>query len=390
MREFFDLEDGTLYLNSGTHSVCPRSVLDVVAREQREYDRNPTQGLLASVERLWKVHQELGDFFGTRPQDLFLRNNVTESLNAFILGIPLQAGSEILLSDQEYGAVKNLCRFRAERDGLSLRELAIPSTPGQLQALTPGALVERVVSAIRPETSMIVLSHVMTANGLILPIAEIARETRKRGVLIAIDGAHGPGALSIDFSELQDVDFYGGNFHKWMMGPKGTSFGWVPERHQKALRPLSAGWTTFEAAGHYAPLAPHPFAARMLMTGCQDYSRFYALSEVLRFWREQGPDRIRSRILSLQKRLEEGLARLTWESVSPPRGPMRGSLLAYRLPPTLAALTPTPMAALYERHRLQISTPNWGGSPCVRFSPHIYTTEAEIDQTLEILKAYSR
>ena len=45
------------------------------------------------------------------------------------------------------------------------------------------------------------------------------------------------GALPLDFKRFDDVDFYGGNLHKWVMGPKGTGFGWVHPRHQKSLEP---------------------------------------------------------------------------------------------------------------------------------------------------------
>ncbi|MCX7977864.1 MAG: aminotransferase class V-fold PLP-dependent enzyme, partial [Bdellovibrionaceae bacterium] len=126
-----------------------------------------------------------------------------------------------------------------------------------------------------------------------VPIALLGKHTRRRGVLLAVDGAHGPGAFHLDFSELEDVDFYGGNLHKWMMGPKGTGFGWLPKRHRDKLRPVMAGWTTFET--------PIPFqgfgggdrhCARMLMAYCLDFANFFALSDLIDWWRAQGPERI--------------------------------------------------------------------------------------------------
>ena len=158
----FDQAPGLLYLNSGTHSLTPRSVLDAITRYEREYETNPTAQLMRAWGRLWAVQKRLGAFFRADPRCLLLRQNVTEAMNAFILGIPLSMGSEILLSDLEYQAVENIGRYRAERDGLTLRKfhLPVPET-GRMSAQEIADLVSR---ELRPETGLLVLSHVFTGN----------------------------------------------------------------------------------------------------------------------------------------------------------------------------------------------------------------------------------
>ena len=253
-RDDFSLDENVLYLNSGTQSICPRSVLDAVVRNLRQYERNPTDQLIQSWARLWQVHQELGAFLGARPEDLFLRPNITSAMNAFILGAPLSPQSEILISDTEYGAIVNTCRYRVERDkasGLTLRSFHVPGRAHEFENLTEDSLCELIVAQLSPSTRMLVLSHVMTGSGLVIPVEKLAAQTRARGVLLVIDGAHSVGALELDFLRYDDVDFYGGNLHKWALGPKGTAFGWAHPRHHTSLQPLEAGWTTFEA------LSPH-------------------------------------------------------------------------------------------------------------------------------------
>lgn len=385
MRGEFDLDPGLIYLNSGSHSICPRPVVDALLREEREFERNPTFGLFSSKERLWVVQKELAGFLGASVHDLFLRQNVTQALNVFILGVPMPAGGEFVVSDLEYGAVVNICRYRAERDGRKLRTLGLPARREELEGMAPEDFVRRIVAELRPETRMLLLSHVMTANGLVMPIREIARETRKRGILFVVDGAHGPGSLPLDFTQLGDVDFYGGNLHKWAMGPKGTAFGWVSPRHQEALMPGEIGWTTFEIPAAFKGFGEgNLFQARFAISGSANFAPFYALSETFAFWRRHAPGKIFERLDRLQRHAESEAGRLLgWPSLSPPHGGLRGPLLSYRAPDAIAAEGYEFNFRLLREKKVQISMPVIHGRPGLRLSPHVYNTEEEITRGVE-------
>ena len=69
------------------------------------------------------------EIFGADPRDIFLRANVTEVINEFVLGLSSQhlpQGCEVAITDLEYGAVTNLVRHRCERDGLKEVRASIP------------------------------------------------------------------------------------------------------------------------------------------------------------------------------------------------------------------------------------------------------------------------
>jgi isopenicillin-N epimerase len=384
----FDPMPGLLYLNSGTHSLTPRSVLDAISRGEREYETNPTAQLMRVWGRLWNVQKRLGAFLRADPKSLFLRQNVTEAMNAFILGVPLPMGSEILLSDLEYQAVENIALYRAERDGATVRKFHLPVP--EAGRMTPREIADLVAGELRPETGLLILSHVFTGNGMVLPIAEIAARARAQGVLLAVDGAHAAGALDLDFGALGDVDFYGSNLHKWMLGPKGTGFGWVSPRHHEALRPLEAGWATFESPNEYKPFGDGArFPARFLMQGCRNFAPFFAIEDMLAFWDKHGAAEIRARVRSLQKFLEaEVAAKLGWTPLSPPLdGGARGPLTTYELPPHLEKEGYELMSRLLREHGLQISMTRMQGRWRMRFSPHVYVTEENIARAVEILAA---
>ena len=382
MREEFDLKKASIYLNAGTHSICPRQVRDAVAAYQREYEDNPTARLMAVWPRVWKVQKELAAFFQASPQDLFLRPNVTAALNDFIQGLSLPKGGEIAHSELEYGAIVNACRFRAQRDGRGLRELELPKEP-----LTARALVQALVSQLKPKTSLLVVSHVMTGTGLVTPLAELAAETRRRGVFLLVDGAHAAGALPLSFKELDDVDAYAGNLHKWMLGPKGTGFGWLAPRHQERLSPLTAGWATYSRPEYFGEFGGgSSFAERMAMQGCIDFSPFLAIHETLEFWRRLGAENIRNRIHWLQFSAElEMKRRGAWRVLSPPDGPLRGPLLTFELPERLQKRAHGLQLRLWRDHALQVSLPLVRGRLVLRLSPHIHNSDEDIERGAQIL-----
>jgi isopenicillin-N epimerase len=384
LREEFDHDPALAYLNWGTHSMTPLRVLDAVQRYQREYESNPTQGYIESYARLWSVQEELAAWFRADPRDLILRTNVSEVMNAFILGMVLEPSCEILATELEYMAILAQCRFRAERDGLALRTFELPT--GKVKA---SALVDAVTSALSEKTRMLVVSQVISGTGIVLPILEIARETRKRGVLLVVDGAHSPGTVSLDFSAMDDVDFFGGNLHKWFMGPKGTAFGWVNRRHQASLLPLQAGWTTYNCGKPFTDYGGgSEFQGRLAMIGCRDFAPFYAIHDTISFWRDHGgDDALRAELYKLQDSFRERLEKeLKLEPISPPPGPLRGPLVAFALPPDVDGKAL--QQKLLEDHRVQIlSTMKIKGNFALRVSPHFSSSEDELERAIDALKA---
>jgi isopenicillin-N epimerase len=389
MREEFNLDPGLIYLNSANQSLLPSAVRDAIARYTAQYERNPTAGLNLAWGQLWETQVKLAAFLGAEAVDLFLRTNVTAVLNTFLLGIPLPVGSEILVGELEYGAIVNVCRMRAARDGLRLRVLKMPASPVSLRRLTPEALLDRILSQLGPDTRLVLLSHVVSAIGLVLPVAQIARETHRRGIYLVVDGAYAPGALPVDLSELGEIDFYGCSLYKWMLGPKGTAFGWVKREHQSRLRPLHAGWTTFDTFGPFSAFGGGSrFQEAFLMSGCHDFAPFRAVVDTLDFRARWGEEAIRARMRHLQETLHGAVAsELGWWRLAPEEPGLRGPLLAYRLPGRHQEAGKWALARILEEAKVQIGTFWLRGQWNVVFSPHIHNSEEEILQAVRRLKA---
>lgn len=364
------------FLNAGTQSRTPIEALDWMDKVRRESQKNPTAGVFLRYGELWRVQERLAGFLGADAQDLFFRHNVTMALNDFLFALPLESGEEILATGWEYGGTALLARWRAEQGGLAFRQFALPLRP----ALSAEEIVARTLEELRPSTRVLVLSHVVTGTGAVLPIAAIARGARERGVIVVVDGAHAVGALPVSLRELDDVDCYGGNFHKWFMGPTGTGFGWVHPRWRGRLAWKFGGWASF---------SPAPFmkdfgggdeeASRRFPNGTIDPFPFMALGKVLDFWEREGPAKIRSVLRGKRELAAAEVAKLGWERVGLPHGSEGTPLVSYFRP---GAWNGPGADRLPERLlrecRVQIAFPHLPGEALVRFSPGIYSTDEEI------------
>lgn len=389
-RSQFNLDDSLIYLNSGTLSITPKAILNAVSRYQKEYEANPTRALMETWKNLWEIQKLIGDFFQANPHELFLRPNVTSALNDFLMGIPLPSQSEILTSDLEYGAIVNICKLRAQRDHLSLRSFHIPTSTEWVKNITEDKILNLILASLSPKTKLLLISHVITGTGLVIPIERLALETKKQGILLAVDGAHAPGAVEVNFKKLKNVDFYGGNLHKWMMGPKGTAFGWIPKKLQSTLNPITGGWTTFDIPLPFKEFGEEdPLTARSLISCCNNFAPFFALKETLDFWRENGKEAIQSKIFSLQNILEKEMStQLGWPCLSPPSGALRGPLITFDMPDHLEKQGFGLMDTLFNKHRLQVMVTPVQGRFRLRLSPHIYNTESELIKALKILREF--
>lgn len=382
-RNYFNYPDSLLFFNSGSMSLSPRSVIDATTREKERYELNPTAGLFGAWERLWAVQKELATFFDCRAQDLYLRPNVTYAMNDFLMALRLPEGSEILVSDLEYGAIVKICEHKAHLENLSLRTVSLydPRLP---HAANSDAIVQNLKRALSKKTKLVVLSHIMTGTGLKIPISKIGQMLRESGVFFAVDGAHGAGIEDLELDENL-IDFYGTNLHKWLMGPKATGFGWVAPHMRPHLEPRFAGWTTGTIAPYFESFGEgDAWSLRWMLCSTLNFADFNAIPAALSFWRELGAQRIRNYQIAYLNELKKTIADATgWQLISDYPPELCGPLVSFRLPSKLQR--PTLMAEFEQNHNLIIATPMVRSELALRFSPNIYNTKSELEQLATIL-----
>lgn len=234
LAQLWALDPAITFLNHGSFGACPLPVLQAQQHWRERMERQPLQFLGTDIESLLDAARaELAAFVGSEPADLVFVPNATTGVNAVLRSLRFQPGDELLTTNQEYNACRNALNFVAEREGVQVVVAEIP-----FPIDTPEQVVEAVLQKVSPNTRLALLDHVVSQTGLIFPIATLVNELKKWGVETLIDGAHAPGMIPLNLSQL-GATFYTGNCHKWVCAPKGAAFLYVQRDRQAAIHPLT-------------------------------------------------------------------------------------------------------------------------------------------------------
>ncbi len=97
-------------------------------------------------------------------------------------------------------------------------------------------ILDAIETQFTNRTRLLLIDHVTSPTGLLLPLKSIIDLAHTRGIRVLVDGAHAPGMVPIDLSEL-NPDYYTGNHHKWLCAPKASGFLYVRRDWQGEVRP---------------------------------------------------------------------------------------------------------------------------------------------------------
>lgn len=286
----FLLRPDMVYLNHGAFGATPRVVFEEYQRWQLELERQPLEFLDRELEgRLLQARRPLADFLGTQVDRLAFVENATTGVNLVAWSLNLGPGDEVLLNNHEYGAVMRCWQTLSARFGFSLRVVELPwpvESPQQVEAALVGAFTDR--------TRCLCLSHITSPTAMVMPVRALCQAARERGIVSLVDGAHGPGLVDFSLEEL-GADFYAGNLHKWVCGPKGTGFLYCRAGQEQRLQPLVVSW----GVNPPAPLAEPDWINAIQLQGTRDPAGFLSIPKALEFLASQHTAEVRQRCRDL-------------------------------------------------------------------------------------------
>jgi isopenicillin-N epimerase len=343
------------------------------------------------VQYLWRRHEErlepsrtaLAKFVGVGPKDIVFVTNATTGVNAVIRSIRWQAGDEILTTNLDYNACRNVLMETARITGARVVIAKVP-----FPVRTKQEIIDAVLRMVTKRTRLAFLDHVTSESGIILPIAQLIRELKSRGVETFVDGAHAPGMVPLNLSKL-GATYYTANLHKWTCAPKGAAFLWVREDRQSEIQPPVI------SHGNNSPRPDYtPFQDRFDWAGTFDPSAWYCAGEAIH-WMEGllpgGWSAIREHNHQLVVDARRLLcARLGVEVPCPES--FLGSLATIPLPEGFPDLPrrekiDAAQAQLYDQFGVEVPFVRFGEPPrrAFRISAHIYNTIEEYAYLAEAL-----
>jgi isopenicillin-N epimerase len=369
LRDEFLLDPDVTFLNHGSFGACPRAVFERYQQWQLELEREPVLFLARRLEGLLaEARAALGSYVGAEPDDLVFVPNATSGVNIAAWPLGLQAGDEVLTTNLEYGGLDLAWEHVCGDFGARYVRTPVPLPIGDEQEV-----VETIWAGVSERTRVLYLSHHTSATALTLPVAELCRRARERGIVTVIDGAHVPGHLPIDLREL-DPDFYAGNCHKWLCAPKGAGFLYVRRELQRDVHPLVFSWG-------YEGDDP-TFRVRHEKQGTRDPSAYLTVPHAIEWQREHRWEEVRARCHELARRAadELGLSPV----VPGTRHGLYGQMVSLQLPDDVPADL---QERLFDEHRIEIPVTERGSPRLIRASFQGYNDDADLERLKAALEA---
>jgi selenocysteine lyase/cysteine desulfurase len=354
-------------------NLCPasRRVIDVLNKFTREVDVDPSPANRAKLGPAREASRAaIAASLRATPAEIVITRNTSEANNLVSSGLDLKAGDEVLVFADNHPSNLTAWREKSSRAGFTVKVLENPNPH-------PGAdfYVDQVTEALNPRTKLLAMTHVTSTVGDVLPVAELCKLARERGVLTLVDGAQSFGVLDVDLGRIQP-DFYSGSAHKWPCGPRETGVLYVRQSAQDRLAP-----TVVSLYGGAVGVS-----RRLEANGQRDEAAMIAFGEAMALQKEVGMARIEARARALSKALGDGLRRIDGVKVWTSPDPARSANIVSFQPASLDVRRLS--TALYEKDRIICATRGGTDRGGLRFSPHFYNAMADIERTVAAIAGY--
>lgn len=281
-----------VYLDNANTSQKPRDVIDAVDAHYRLHNANVARTVhtlgAESTQAYEDARSKLARFVNAAHRDeVVLTSGTTQAINlvAFSHLLPtLRAGDVIVTTLMEHHA--NIVPWQIVAERCGARVVAAPiDARGEL-------LVDEYVRLLDAGNVRIAcVTHVSNVLGTINPVAAIARETRRRGIPLLVDGSQAAPHMAVDVQAL-GCDFYAITGHK-MFAPTGTGALWARRELLAAMPPFLGGGEmirTVSFAGSTFADPPQRFEA-----GTPNIAGFAGINAAIDFIGEIGIARIAAR-----------------------------------------------------------------------------------------------
>lgn len=314
--------------------------------------------------RLFELRALVGGLINAERDEIALTASVSAALSTVASSLDYTKRPQVVVAELDFPTLAYQWMVRPDVEVVRVR-----SDDGT--TIDPARFEE----AVTERTAVLATSHVFFTTGAIQDLSRLARIAHERGALFLVDAYQSGGQVPIDV-RAADADVLVTGPLKWLLGGPGLAYLYVRKSLIETLVPRIAGW--FAADGQFTfDITKFEFKhdARRFELGTPAVPTVHAALGGQSIIDEVGMPAIRARNQMLTERLIDGV-RANGFRVRCANEPAARSaivMVAHDDPGRL-------VAALAARNIIVDWRPGY-----VRFSPHFYNTETEIDEAVAAL-----
>ncbi|MVA70314.1 SufS family cysteine desulfurase [Agrobacterium vitis] len=228
-----------VYLDNGASAQKPQVVIDAISHAYSNEYANVHRGLHflsnAATDAYEAAREKVRRFLnaGSVDEVIFTKSS-TEAINTVAYGHGMKEigeGDEILLTIMEHHSNIVPWHFLRERKGAKLVWVPVDDD---------GAFhIEEFEKRLTDRTKLIAVTHMSNALGTVVPVKEICRIARERGIPVLVDGSQAAVHMPVDVQDI-DCDWYVMTGHK-LYGPSGIGVLYGKMDRLRAMQPFMGG-----------------------------------------------------------------------------------------------------------------------------------------------------
>ena len=228
-----------VYLDSAASSQKPYSVLKSINEAYSNHYANIHRGVYRLSQEATDMHEDAREIVknfinANSVREIIFVRGATEAINlvaSTVADTKIEEGDEIILSRLEHHSNIVPWQIVAKKHNAVIK-IAESDENGEVS-------LESVFKNVTSKTKFISITHISNAIGSIIPVKEICKEAKSRGIYTLIDGCQAAPILEVDVQDM-GCDFYVFSGHK-TYGPTGIGVLYGREEILSEAPPYQGG-----------------------------------------------------------------------------------------------------------------------------------------------------
>ncbi len=372
------------FLDNAGAALSPTIVTSTVIEYlEREQQIGGYAAMEEAEDRILAVNASAARLVGVDADQVALQTSATSAWMRAFTSVPLVAGDRILTTRAEYASNVLPMIQAAQRAGATIEFIA----DGADGTADPNALADMLDERVK----VVAITHAPSHNGLIVDAAAIGDVIRAAdsAAWYLLDACQSLGQIPVDMGEI-GADFFTATGRKFLRGPRGTGFLAVSKRVLAELEPFPINMFGSDWDGDVGyKVGP---SANRFQSFETSLAGMLGLGAAIDYTLDVGLDEIRVRLDSLANQLRSELSTLDGVRVFD-RGDSKSAIVVFSCSgndawEAVRRLRDVGVIVTAVKRQVNPRDIDSYGAECVlRASPHIYNTEADLNDLVRALGA---